>query len=252
MLEQNEQHSAQIKALEAVSFIELIENLIRDFKAFCASLPREYAVEGRVHLASLQAIYESINDEEFDVSAFGMTKSLSTMYPSKIQRMGIASQLVSMREEGKYSLDEISERFGISRHTVSSFFHAYDAAKPSQKVRMSKNSVYDIQDNMENLHAMLLRTISRFELDGDITNKNLSEYRQLLALAHKQLKDISAAEKFDKLAVLIEEVLLQHCLPESRQHIMTEFQRMGLSGFLETVPATPRAPRLKATTTTTN
>jgi transcriptional regulator with XRE-family HTH domain len=246
MLEVNEGHQAQQRALEAVSFIELLENLLRDLKTFSDSLPQEYRYEANVHTASLTAIVEAVNAEDFDVQHLGMTTSLSKMYPSKVQRMGIAGQLIAMREEGKYSLQEISERFGISRSTVSAFYQAYDAAKPSQKAKMSKNSIYDIQDNMENLHGMLLRTISRFELDGDITNKNLSEYRQLLALAHKQLKDISTAEKFDKLAVLIEEVLLQHCLPDSRQYIMSEFQRLGLSGLMDTIPAKPQAPRLKA------
>jgi transcriptional regulator with XRE-family HTH domain len=245
MLEPNEHTQAQQKALDTLSFIELIENLISNLKAFFQMLPKELRIEAQTHLGSLEAIYEAINDDSFDIGMLGMTNSLSKMYPSKIQRMGIASQLVAMREEGKYTIAELSERFGISTSTVSSFFQAYDVAKPAQKARMSKNSVYDIQDNMENLHAMLLRTISRFELDGDINNKNLSEYRQLITLAHKQLKDITAAEKFDRLAILIEEVLLQHCLPESRQHIMLEFQRLGLSGYLEPMSAKPSTPRLK-------
>lgn len=234
----NDTNQAQQAALDVVSLMEQLEGLIRDFTAFTTVLPLEHRTEAEVYSQKLKAIFAAIDTQEISPQAIGvMSKSLASQYPSKIQRMGIASQLVSVREEGKYTLVEISERFGISPNTLRAFYSAYDSAKPSEKVKMKKNSVYDIQENMEGLHSMLLRTISRFELDGEINNRNLAEYRQLLALAQKQLKDFTTAQKFEKLATMVEEVLLQHCRPESRREVMAEFQRIGLTGFLDTVPS---------------
>jgi hypothetical protein len=237
MLNQNEDYRARESALNALSFIEIIESLIVDFTAYTNCLPAEYQIEATLYLSRIKTLREALDDEGFDPSILGASASLSKKLPSKIQRMGVASQIISMREEGKFTIKEISERFGISAPTVKTFLDAYDKAKPVEKTRIAKTSVYDIQENMENLHGMLLRTIARFELDGDINNKNLSEYRQLLALANKQLKEYQSAQKYNQIAALIEQILLEYCDKEARSKIVAEFQRLGLSGFFDTIPS---------------
>jgi transcriptional regulator with XRE-family HTH domain len=234
MYSPDENVKAEEKALQALAFIEQIENWIKDYEIFRKGLPVEYRGEAEIYEARIKGIYELVGGgDEGAASVIENAKKLSELAPSKIQRMGIAKQLIKLREEQRFNIKELATRFGISTSTVSAFFKAYDEAKPQEKKRLAKNSIYNIQENMENLHAHLLRAMARFELDGEVNAKNMSEYRQLLQLANKQLQEFNNAKKFERLALTIEEILLRYCPKEFWNVIIEEFQNLGLSGFLD-------------------
>lgn len=235
---------AEERALKALSFLEQLETWIRDYKPFKESLPPEYRFEADVFEAKIKGLYEMLaNGDEGAEDVIGQAKKLSDLAPSKIQRMGIAKQLIKLRQEQKFSIKDLAARFNISTNTISAFFKSYDNAKPEEKRNIAKNSIYNIQENMENLHAHVLRAIARHELDGDINAKNLAEYRQLIQLASKQMQEFNNARKFERLAVTIEEILLRHCTKESQDLIIAEFQQLGLGGFIESTTVDNRNPR---------
>lgn len=237
----NESLSAAQSALDVVAFYEELEGIVRDLEGFIKNLNREDRVEGLTIHARLNSLCEAIGIGDVQEITRGTATQLSTAYPSKIKRLGVANQIVEMVQQKNISKEEIANRFGLSKDTITRFLKAYDAATPKEQAKLRKSSVYDIQTNMESLHAMMLRAISRFELDGEINARNLSEYRQLLTLAQKQLHEMNTNKKLDELASLIEEVLLVHCLPESRPKVISEFQRIGLSGFLNSMNSSKKA-----------
>lgn len=241
MYSPNESLTAAQSALDIVAFYEEMEGIARDLELFIRTLDRDNRVEGETIHARLSSLCETVGISDIEKITKGSVTQLSSAYPSKIKRLGIANQIVDMVQQKNFSREEIAKRFGIGVDTVSRFLKAYDQATPREQAKLRKSSVYDIQTNMESLHAMMLRAISRFEMDGEVNARNLSEYRQLLTLAQKQLQEMNTNKKLDELASLIEEVLLVHCLPESRPKVIAEFQRIGLSGFLTSMNSNKKA-----------
>lgn len=229
--EPNDEKSLQESALAIVSFVEALENIVGNLSFYVDTLPAEHKEEGRLYTKQLKTLLATIDDDVDMSNLIKDTEMLMSQFPAKIKRLGVAKELIVLVKEKGFSRAAAAERLGLADSTVDKFFRAYDKASPSIKQKIKKNNVYDIERNMQNLHASLLRQIARFESDGEISARFLSEYRQTIALAEKQLKEWNSKQKIDRLGALIQEVMVKYCNPEARQLIIKEFSQLGIKGL---------------------
>jgi hypothetical protein len=221
----------QEQALTIVAFTETIEALIQNFEPFVESLSREHQAEGKVYLSKLKALYSTLSDNTTDISkALVNSDNLTSKYPSKIKRLGIASDLIKAVKQQGLTVKACSDRFGISPQSIKQFFEVYDAASPAERVKITRNDVYDIERNMQNVHAMLLRLMSRFEADGDISAKLIGEYRQILTMAERQQKEWNRIRQ-NQLSDVVCEILAHYCNKESRALVLQKFRDIGVKGL---------------------
>jgi transcriptional regulator with XRE-family HTH domain len=227
---------AQEEALVIIAFIEKFESLISNFAAFVDSIKdKEDKKEAEVYLTTLRSMYAAIDGGEDNqlAQAINNKQDFITKFPNKIKRLGIANEIVKSIKEKGMSIEAVAERYGLSSMTVSRFMKLYDKASPVNRKELTKNNVYDIETNMQRIHAMLLRQLSKFESDGDVSSKFMSEYRQLLQLADKQLKDWNSIKKIDRLQALIFEIFSNTLkdYPDLRVKILEEFRSVGIKGL---------------------
>lgn len=229
--ERNDDAKRQEQALTIVAFTETIETLIQNFELFVESLGREHQAEGKVYLSKLKALYATLSDNTTDISkALVNSDNLTSKYPSKIKRLGIASDLIKAVKQQGLSFNATAEKFGISPQSVRQFFEVYDAASPAERVKITKNDVYNIERNMQNVHAMLLRLMSRFESDGDISAKLISEYGKLLTMAERQQKEWNRIRQ-NQLGNVVGEILQHYCTPEARTLVIDKLRQIGVKGL---------------------
>lgn len=227
---------AQEEALVIVAFIEKFENLIHNFSAFTEGIKdKEDKKEAEVYLATLKSMYSAIDGTGSNQLAIAITnrQDFITKFPNKIKRLGVAADIIKLVKEMGQPINAVAEQFGLGTSTVSKFIELYDKASPVSRAQLTKHDVYDIETNMQRIHAMLLRQLSKFEADGDVSSKFLSEYRQLIQLADKQMKEWNSMKKIDKLQTLIYEIfsntLRDH--PELRMAVLEEFKQVGIKGL---------------------
>lgn len=226
----------QEQALTVLSFIETLESLRDNLGAFINSLPKEHQSEGEAYHNTLKTLCEVLGDNSAEISEeINNAEKLITKFPNKIKRLGIASDLIKASTEKGLNLEEISKRFGLNTATVKRFFDVYNKAAPTVRAKMLKSDVYDVERNMQSIHAMLLRQLNRFETDGEVSARFISEYRQLLAMAERQLKEANSQRKIEQVAALIQEIMVRHCPEEARKEIIKEFQALGMKGFITDV-----------------
>lgn len=232
--EQDTDLQCQEKALTIVAFIETLENLIKNYSLFVDSLDPIHKEEAKVYLSTLKALYSTLDNNSTEISS-SITKSetLTSKFPSKIKRLGLASDLVKAVKQQGLSITAAAENFNISPQSVKQFFEVYNAASPVEKVKITKNDVYDIERNMQNVHALLLRLLSKFEADGDISAKLIGEYRQVLAMAERQQKEWNSIRQ-NQLSEVVCEILKHYCTPESRALVVQKLRDIGVKGLSPT------------------
>jgi transposase-like protein len=222
----------QEEALTIIAFIETITNLVNDYGAFVETLNKENKAEAEVYLAKLKALQAALCDSDTNLSkALNENQDFSSKYPSKIKRLGIAGDMVKLVKDKGYSYEAVARQYGVSRESVSKFFQVYDASAPAARDKITKNNVYDIEKNMQNIHAMLLRQLARFEADGDISVKFIGEYTKLLSMAERQQKEWARMRQMDQVIVVVHSVLSKYCNKEARLKVAEEFKQLGMSNL---------------------
>lgn len=237
--QRNEEVDLQEEALAIVAFVESLELLTGNYKLFCEALPKEHKTEAETYLAKLKAMVSALNGGDINLKkALDSQQPFFDKYPSKIKRLGIAGDIVKCYQEQAMTYKAIAERFGLSETIIINFFKAYNSAGAVEKHKIAKNNVYDIERNMQMLHAMLLRQLAKFEADGEISSKFISEYRQLLAMADKQLKEWTSHKKMDELGRIMAETFARYITNDKdREAVLNEFRTLGIKGIPTAIPA---------------
>lgn len=229
---------AQEKALTIASMVESIEALVDNYGGFIATLPRKHQEEANTYLGVIRAIYETLSDSSSEVSSIVKKNNASLFESSKVKRLGLGKQIVTLKTVHGASERDIAARVGLSLTAVRAFLKTYEGATPTVRNTMVANDVYDIAQNTQRLHTQLLRQMARFEEDGELSAKFMSEYRQIIQMADKQLKEFTTAEKFEKLCLILQDILTKYCTPEARGIILNEMKSLGIKGLtLEATPA---------------
>ena len=238
----NEENLAQERALAICAFVEHFEDTIKDYAAFVKDLPKEYQVEAEVYLTKLQGIYNSLDDPENEIaSAVINTTTIKEHANSKIKRLNLGKDIIRLYEEQGLSVNDIATRCGLSRSTIKRFIQVYYQAAPTERNRITKTNVFDLENNMQNLYANLLRQAARYDNDGEVSAKFLSEQRQLLGFVERYLKENNAVKKMEKIVLVIQEILAKYVPSDVRPLIFEEFKKIGISGML---PVETKAKRL--------
>lgn len=237
--QRNEDLELQEEALAIVAFIESFSALVENYSSFCETLPREHRAEACTYLAKLKAIVTALDNGDVELNkALDKRSNFFERYPSKIKRLGIAGDIVKCSKEQGLSYEAIAERFDLTYAIVYNFFKVYNSSSVVEKHKIAKNNVYDIERNMQTLHAMLLRQLAKFEADGEISSRFMSEYRQLLAMADKQLREWSSSKKMDELGRIMAETFARYITSDKdREAVLNEFRLLGIKGIPSALPA---------------
>lgn len=202
----------------SMAVLEQFELLVSDLESYCMALPASsHKDELLLHVQTLKTLVELI---DIDGSTVSSTEKLSGNLPkSKIERYGMGGELIRLRREGK-TLQELSVQTGFNTRTISRFFKLYDEALPKRKLEMQRASIFDSAQQMEDLSALIHRSMARLEGANDEVNvKYVGELRQLIELAMNYAEKMANYEKFERLKQVTVEILLAE-LPQRRVEIL--------------------------------
>jgi predicted transcriptional regulator len=209
----------------ALALIEQFEELLRNLDAFAKNLPPDKAEEFKVHLERFRSL-TALMDSDEGVVFYSGKLSGNMGYQSTVERLGIASAMLRERQAGR-TIQEIAKMFGVNRDTASRFFNLYDKAKPKEKLRMNRTSIFDTAAQMEELAVAIQRNMSRLEgMNDDVNVKFYAEQRQLIEAAAKFAKAMADYQKYQELIQVVRDILMAE-IPERRVHILKVFQEHG-------------------------
>lgn len=208
----------------SMAVLEQFELLVSNLESYCMALPTEHQEELKLHVQTLKTMVELI---DIDGSTVISQEKLSGNLPkSKIERYGMGGELIRLRREGK-TLNELATQFGFNNRTIARFFKLYDEALPKRKLELQRTSIFDSSQQMEDLSALIHRSMARLEGANDEVNvKYVAELRQLIELAMKFAEKMANYEKFEMLKNITVDILateLPHRRVEILQKISTSF-----------------------------
>lgn len=219
----------------ALGVLEQLELVHQDVQAVANQLRKSEKVELESALARLTSIITLFDDETFTANMTASPK-ISRVYQTKIERMGLARQVIRMRQVNKMTYGEIASSTGVDANTVSRFCRYYDEQTPREKSRYQRASVFDTATQYEDIASIIYRQLARLE-DSDAENhvKYVSEMRQLLKQAKELMDQQRQADQIQDIKQAVVQIL-QNALPEQRDEIMKQFSLVGI-GTMKSVKA---------------
>lgn len=229
----SESKEAIDKAYAALSLIEQLESCMSGFKALIEYLPADHKPEYGVYLDQLEKLITVLDNDSEKLGVGELIKGipLTQMRASKIERLGLASQVIRLREINKCSCNEIASRLQIDAASVSRFLKFYDSAPLSQKTKYQRSSIFDTTTQYEEVGTMIYRQLARLE-DSDAENhvRYISELRQLLKAAHEWMDKVNTQNQMAEVKEAVIDIL-STCLPEQQERIIKQFSSIGIKGF---------------------
>jgi hypothetical protein len=194
------------------------------------SLPKDKRGELESVTGRIKGLYEIINEGEAEFDIVSAKKEISTIAPSKIERMGLGREIIRLRSEVNMSIKDIAEKFSLSTSVISKFIKAYDQAKPSEQAAMRRTSIFDTTEQWERLGARMEALYARVETsDYQVSAQVLAEFRKTIESAEKFMNRLSDQQKLDQIRQIVQEILIQE-LPEKRVEIIMKLGQAGLRG----------------------
>jgi transcriptional regulator with XRE-family HTH domain len=226
-------HQAIQQADQALAIIEQFESLLEDLEAFVETLPKDHYQEGEVLLKKLQSLYQVIN---IDANHIDPLEEPIQKKRSKIERYRLASEVVRLAEEEGFYQKDIANRLGLSRSLVSKFLHQYENAKPSERAKWRRYSIFDTADQLEKLAATINRELARYQgEDGAIHVKYIDQMRQLIKESQQWMDKVSEQQKLEEIVRKVTEILSEECpSAEQQARIAQKFEQIG---FGKTLPS---------------
>lgn len=223
-----DENQALQQADTALAIIEQFEAAINDLESFINELPQIYYDEGQPMLQRLKSLYETVDlnvGSGIDTLDYNVKSARS-----KIERRRLSSEVVRMSEKQGLTNEEIAERIGdISKDTVGKFLREYRKAKPSERARIRRTSIFDTYDQLEKLAAMIYRELARWEgQDGDVHVKYVKELRELIKESHQWMDRVSEREKLEEIAMTVQDVIFEYVPAENQKKVVERFETLGL------------------------
>lgn len=197
------------QASRALAVIEQFEAVLNDLESFINTLPQIYYDEGQPLLARLRSLYEAVDVNEGSLESVQMLQRQGGK--STIERLRLESEVVRLSEEKGLSNSEIAERFeALSEEMIRRFLKKYREAKPSERARVRRSSIFDTYDQLEKVAALIYRQLARYEgQDGNIHVKYVKELRELIRESHEWMDRASERQKLDEIALEVRDIVAE-------------------------------------------
>ena len=227
--EVSEPETNDIDFNNALSFVEEFLEVRDQLKEFKNVLPLDYKSEYNKVLEELDILIDIIDSENTPVELVKGKKLSGLLKRNKIERLGIAGEVVKLRRQDNCSMSEIAEMFNLSHKTVSRFFKYYDSLVPSQKSKYNRKSIFELTERLEELQTMILSQIYRLQgVKDDIAVKYVGELRQSLELAMKVAEKINDSKQmrreYEEFKQTIFDILKKE-LPHRQAEIIHEMKK---------------------------
>jgi hypothetical protein len=209
----------------ALALIEQFEQLVVSLESFKHTLKGKAKTEMELHLSTLKSLVNLLDEDgnSVDNTSAKMSGNLPT---SEIERLGIGGELLRLRQQGT-TIKKLAEMYNLQSHQVSRFFKRYDQAKPKEKVRLQRTSVFDTTQQLEELMVVIRRQAARLEgVNDDVNVKVLGEWRQVIQLAAQLAEKMANAERFQQFTATVYEILATE-LPARRTEILKKISAVG-------------------------
>lgn len=217
------------KACTALSLIEQLQEVAAGLAVFAEKLPLEHQSELRVHLARLDAILAVLDTNMVYVPVLHGDEARKLAKHATINRLGLAGELIRLRNTGKYTDEALAGMFDLDVAEVKRFFRYYDAAAPSEKAKLRRQSVFNVSERLEDLLQIIVRQLARLEgLNDEVHVKYVAEFRQVVALATSLLEKVNHYQRLQQLIALVGDILVQE-LPDRQKEIIDKIYRLSQS-----------------------
>lgn len=220
------------KADKSLALIEQLEAVLDDMESFINELPKLYYQEGKPILERLKGFYEILNIDSTNIDALDLNwKPLK----SKIERRRLSHEIIRLSEEEGLSHQAIADKVDLSRSTIQKFVKQYQQAKPSEKAKQRKDSIFQTYDQLERLSTLIYRELARYEgQDGNIHVKYIEQLRKLITEANQWMDRASERQKLEEIAMIVREVLTE-CTEDQEKLIAQRFEEIGLEGKMKQI-----------------
>lgn len=208
-------------------FFEEFETLAKNLKAFGLTLRDEDKPEMAKHVAHLESLMSVLNSEHFTE-----TNSLSKVYVSKIERLGITNQVIKARESG-HTLKEIASTFDLSIHHVRKFIEVYNSSTLSEQAGMRRKSVFDITDRLEELSTLIRRQLANLNADPKNQVAYVKEMRECIQLAAEITDKIVMSQQLEAMTKAVGEIILSEIPIERRQKVLTRLAEIESFSWMQ-------------------
>ena len=235
ILEKNEELRLIDSINNALIYFEQLEDIKEKLEEVAKHIKGDYKEDIKVILEKVSLLVVALEGTEdegvIDQYLRGCNELGKSLPKTKVERLGYSQEIIKLMNRGE-SAGDIAKKLGLSLSSVSTFCKMYNSARPAERVKIKKRSVFDIATNYEELGSMIYRSLAKLELiDPEHHVKYIAEYRQLLMLADKFLKENTAKQKVEELGMLVKEVLINE-LPEKRAYILNRFKEIGVGRAL--------------------
>jgi hypothetical protein len=221
-------------AYRALSFIEQLENCLNGLNYVSESLPLEVKTELDIYIDKLRILISLVDDNPTESGIpellAGAKLSLKNFNPTVIERLGIASQIIRLRQVDQLNYTQIANRLNISVSSVKRFLTYYDQAPLSTRAQYQRASIFDTSSQYEEIGTMIYRQLARLENEPEHHVKYISELRQLLKSAHDWMDKLQSHNEMAEVKETVIEIL-SSCLPEQREEIIKRFNSIGFKGL---------------------
>jgi hypothetical protein len=221
----------------SLGIVERLEDTINSISKYielniAEDVSREYLLERTKELKQLEKIISnSFNPLEISDNA----KVSGITFKSKIYELGIAAEIVRLRENGA-TINEIAKSFSLDHSVISRFLKHFDTLSKVSKAKIKTESVMNTTERLEDLMSMILRQLHRLEgVDDEVHVKYIGELRQTLGLAAQISEKITTYQSYQDFMHKVKELLISE-LPERRLEIIGKLKALQEDPILKALP----------------
>lgn len=218
----------EAELLSALAIIEQFELLHSRYVTLEEKLSGRNKKELEACNGMLAALIEAIDQSNSPIEVLRENPLGGRQWQSIIQRMQISSELIRMRGEPGMSIAKLSEIFAVAPGTISRFFRYYDKAKPSEKIRMQRASIFDSAEQLEELSVTIQRNMARLEgVNDEVNVKLIAELRQTIQLAALLTEKMANYQRYNAFMQAVYDILKEE-LPQRRNEILARISSAGV------------------------
>lgn len=190
--------------------LEKFEYLVKRVKSNNLLKIEDVLQELELILVEYKTLTETLDTNNVPVDII-RNEVLSIQTRSKIERLGLGSQIIRQRQDQKMTIDEIADFHKISSGIVRKFFLTYDNYKPAKQLQLrEENSVFNTSVQLEKLFIVIQNMLSRLESDPAVHVKYISEARNLLndaaKITDKQMEFVRYQDFIKGVATIMENI----------------------------------------------
>lgn len=212
----------------ALGIVEELVETSSELKKFFTrlKLTGELQTEALALSSKLESLVNLIDENSIPIPALDKGL-LSPRHKGIIERLGIGSELIRLREHENKTIAEIAALHNLCPQTVSRFFKYYASLKPSQQVKVRKSSVFDTTERLEDLMTMIMSQLARLQGSNDeVAVRYTDQLRQTIQMAAQLTEKMTNYAAYQTFTKSVVEILLTE-LPGRRNEILSKIQVIG-------------------------